>query len=38
MIERSQINREYFDKSQILTDCLQRIYEQFVGIGGLSKL
>jgi hypothetical protein len=32
MIETSKINREYFDKSQILTDCLQRIYEQFVEI------
>jgi len=38
MIERSQINREYFDKSQTLTDCLQLIYEQLVGIVDLSKL
>jgi hypothetical protein len=38
MTETPQINWEYFDKSQILTDCLQRLYKQFVEIGGLLKL
>jgi hypothetical protein len=38
MIKISKINLLCFDKSQILTDCLQRLYKQFVEIGGLLKL